>query len=199
MRQRVAAEAARIIAEQGFLDYEGARRKAVARLRVTDRRQWPDNVEIAHALEEYRALFQSMEQPLNLVRLREVALQAMELLSRFSPRLVGAVRDGSAGNHSRVTLHLMADSAKTVAIDLLDRRVFHDTGEVRLRFPDGSIMPRPVLRFVLDDVDVDAVVLELADKSRPPLDPITGKPDRGLAEEEVRALVEAQPRADLGT
>jgi hypothetical protein len=93
----------------------------------------------------------------------------------------------------------MADSAKTVAIDLLNQRVFHDTGEVRLRFPDGSSMPRPVLCFALDDVGIEAVVLDLADKSRPPLDPVSGRPDRGLTVDEVRELVAAQPRVEIGT
>jgi len=199
MRQRVAAEAARIMAEQGFLDYAGARRKAVARLRIADRRQWPDNAEIARALEEYRALFQSDEQPKTLERLRSAAVEAMELLGEFSPHLVGAVRDGSAGEHSKVILHLMADTAKTVAIGLLDRRIHHEVTEARLRFPGGVAGQRPAMRFVLGDVDIEAVVLEPADRSHPPLDPVSGKPDRGLAVGQVRALLRDQSRSEIGT
>lgn len=199
MRQRVAAEAARIIAEQGFLDFDGARRKAVARLRVTDRRQWPDNAEIAQALEAYRAVFQSDGQAATLDRLRRGAVRAMELLIDFSPRLVGPVRDGSAGDHSPVTLHLTADSAKNVAISLLDQQVPLHTDERRLRFADGSILPRPIIRFAVGDVDVEAVLLEPADRSRPPLDPVSGKPDRGLGLKEVKDSVRAQPLADRGT
>lgn len=199
MRQRVAAEAARIIAQQGFLDFDGARRKAVARLRVTDRRQWPDNAEIAVALEAYRAVFQADGRAETLDRLRHGAVRAMELLADFSPRLVGPVRDGSAGDHSPVTLHLTADSAKNVAISLLDHQVPLVTDEKRLRFADGSVLPRPVIRFAVGDVDVDAVLLEPADRSRPPLDPVSGKPDRGLGLEEVRAFLNRQPLAEIGT
>jgi hypothetical protein len=199
MRQRVAAEAARIIAEQGLLDFGGARRKAVARLRVGDRRQWPDNAEIALALETYRAVFQADGQVATLDRLRRGALLAMELLTDFAPRLVGAVRDGSAGDHSPVTLHLTADSAKNVAISLLDQQVPLFTDERRLRFADGSVLPRPVIRFAVGDVDVEAVLLEPADRSRPPLDPVSGKPDRGLGLEDVRASLDPQPLSDSGT
>lgn len=199
MRQRVAAEAARIIAEQGFLDFDGARRKAVARLRVADRRQWPDNAEIAAALEAYRSLFQADGQAATLERLRRVAVRAMEMLQDFSPRLVGAVRDGSAGDHSPVTLHLTADSAKNVAISLLDQQVPLDTDERRLRFADGSVLARPVIRFAVGDVEIEAVLLEPADRSRPPLDPVSGKPDRGLGLEQVRESVGPQPRVDIGT
>lgn len=198
MRQRVAAEAARIIAEQGFLDFDGARRKAVARLRVTDRRQWPDNAEIAEALETYRSVFQAEARPATLERLRRAALQAMEMLADYTPRLVGAVRDGSAGDHSAVTLHLTADSAKNVAISLLDQRLPVVNEEKRLRFADGSVANRPVARFAVDGVDVEAVLLEPADRSRPPLDLLSGKPDRGLTAAELREELARQSRADSG-
>ena len=68
-----------------------------------------------------------------------------------------------------------------------------------VRFADGSVLPRPVIRFAVGDVDVDAVLLEPADRSRPPLDPVSGKPDRGLGLEEVRAFLNRQPLAEIGT
>ena len=200
LRQQLAAEAARIIAEQGFADYDGARRKAAQRLRVNDRRQWPENAEIAEALAAYRALFQVDEREEILRRLRRVALEAMELLADFSPRLVGSVSDGSAGAHSPVTLHLTADSVKTVIIGLLDRSIEHATDERRLRFADGALRSRPLIRFAHEDVEILAVVLEPADRSRPPLDPVTEKPERGLDLRQLRELLaaNAQPRSEMG-
>ena len=199
MRQRVAAEAARIIAELGILDFAGARRKAVARLRVTDRRQWPDNAEITEALERYRALFQSGDRERVLGRLRRAGLQAMDLLADFEPRLAGPVRDGTAGEHSPVLLYLFADSPKNVVIGLLDNGVYADAGERRMRF-SGDHLPqsRPTLRFSVEDVDIEAVLLEPADRSRPPLDPASGRPDLGLAAAAVASLLEDQPRSDSG-
>lgn len=195
----MAVEAARIIAQQGFLDYDGARRKAASRLRVTDRKRWPDNAEIAQELEVYRSVFQAGDRPATLQRLRRSAVRAMELLEAFEPRLVGAVRDGSAGDHSPVVLHATADSAKNVAISLLDQRVAITSDECRLRFSGGDVMARPVIRFVVDDVEIEVVLLEHADRSRPPLDHVSGKPDRGLALDEVRSVLESQPLSEIGT
>ena len=191
LRHRLATEAARIIADQGFADFAGARRKAAERLRVTDRRMWPDNAEIAEALESYRALFQADEQERIQQRLREVALEAMTLLEAFAPRLVGAVGDGSAGVHSPVVLHLTADSPKTVAISLLDQGLDYVSDERQLKFPDGALRARPVIRFARDDVEIQAVVLEPADRSRPPLDPVSGRPVRGIDLKALREMLAA--------
>ncbi len=199
MRQRVAAEAARIIAESGLLDFAGARRKAVARLRITDRRQWPDNAEIASALESYRSLFQSGEREDLLQRLRRGAIRAMVLLADYDPRLVGPVRDGTAAEHTAVTLYLSVEIAKNVVIGLMDHDIFPDAGERRIRY-SGHAAPemRPALRFVVDDVDIEAVLVGDSGHSRPPLDPVSGKPERGLAIDDVRGLLAAQPRSEIG-
>ena len=198
-RRQVAVEAARIIAQQGFIDYDGARRKAASRLRVTDKKCWPDNAEIAQELEVYRSVFQADDRPATLQRLRRSAVRAMELIEEFEPRLVGAVRDGSAGDHSPVVLHATADSAKNVAIRLLDHRVSITSDERRLRLSGGDVMVRPVIRFVVGGVEIEVVLLEHADRSRPPLDHVSGKPDRGLGLDEVRNILESQPLSDVGT
>lgn len=199
LRHRLAAEAARIIADRGFADFDGARRKAAERLRVTDRKLWPDNAEIADELASYRALFQADEQQLIQQRLRAVALEAMGLLEDFAPRLVGAVAEGSAGAHSPVMLHLTADSPKTVAISLLDQGLDYAADERQLKFPDGTLRSRPVIRFAHDDVEIRAVVLEPADRSRPPLDPVSGRPERGMDARALRELLSLQPLSASST
>ena len=123
----------------------------------------------------------------------------MDLLADFEPRLAGPVRDGTAGEHSPVLLYLFADSPKNVVIGLLDNGVYADAGERRMRF-SGDHLPqsRPTLRFSVGDVDIEAVLLEPADRSRPPLDPTSGRPDLGLAAAAVASLLEDQPRSDSG-
>ncbi len=57
IRQRIALEAARIIAGQNYLSIAEARRKVAKRLGRTKRQQLPDNQEIEDALLEYRNCF----------------------------------------------------------------------------------------------------------------------------------------------
>jgi hypothetical protein len=194
----MAAEAARIIAEQDLPDFVGARRKAASRLGVTDRRQWPDDGEIAEALSSYRGLFQEEDHRNTLSALRHVALSAMDTLAEFRPRLIGGVRDGTAGRHSPIRLLLFADSAKDVVIGLLDRGMQVDSDDIRLRFAGGSMEVRPTVRFALDDVLVEAVILAPKDRSRPPLDRISGRADAGIGVEGLRFLLSDHERSAEG-
>ncbi len=96
IRQRIALEAARIIAGQNYLSIAEARRKVAKRLGRTKRQQLPDNQEIEDVLLEYQQLFQSQHQPAELKQLRELASTAMRSLKAFHPLLTGAVLTGSA-------------------------------------------------------------------------------------------------------
>jgi len=118
MRQRLAVEAARIMAEEHLSDFYKAKQKAAARLGATNTRNLPRNDEIERALVEYQRLFRADSQPARLRRLRETALRAMELLARFNPRLVGPVLRGTADEHSEVTLHVFADTSEEIGLFL---------------------------------------------------------------------------------
>ena len=114
-RRVVAQEAARIIVEQGVQDYRLAKTKAAERLGMSDRGSLPRNGEIEEAVAEHLQLFRHDTHSPLLQSLRSAALSAMQMLSPFTPRLVGLVLAGTAGEHSAVNLHLFSDSAEQFA------------------------------------------------------------------------------------
>ena len=101
-RIRVAQEAARLMTEHGIRDFAQAKRKAAERMGVFDEQSMPKNAEIEDALREYQRLFQSDFQPDLLRERRETAVEAMKFFSAFDPRLVGAVLEGTADEHTAV-------------------------------------------------------------------------------------------------
>jgi hypothetical protein len=122
LKTEVAAAAARSIAEEG-LDYASAKRKAWAELGGGTRAALPDNALVEAELRRYFHTFMSEEQPRILAALRGQALRWMKRLAPFDPHLVGAVLNGTAGEHSDLHLHLFADSAKDVEMLLLNAGV----------------------------------------------------------------------------
>jgi hypothetical protein len=64
-----------------------------------------------------------------VAELREIALDAMRTLERFSPYLTGPVLKGIAGPYAEIELQLFPDSVKEVEIFLLDRNVSYATHE----------------------------------------------------------------------
>ncbi len=127
MRARIAATAARIMAEDGIEDFALAKRKAARRLGASEAQALPGNDEIEAELRSYRALYQAEEHPLRIAELRRVALDAMRALQRFNPYLTGPVLKGIAGRYAEIELQLFPESAKDVELFLLDRNLAYTT------------------------------------------------------------------------
>ncbi|MBC3917655.1 hypothetical protein H8L32_09240 [Undibacterium sp. CY18W] len=131
LRAEIAALAARMIAEDGA-DYASAKRKAAKQLLGNQKVKGdvlPDNAQIEQEVREYNELFFGDTQPQRLLQLRQLALELMDELERFHPYLVGAVLNGTAGNHSDIHLHLFADNTKDVAIYLLNKDIQFEVSE----------------------------------------------------------------------
>ena len=77
MRERIAQQAARLIAEDGLQDYALAKIKAARQIGAPDTRNLPNDEEVARALRDYQALYQKDEQSERLHQLRQQALAAM--------------------------------------------------------------------------------------------------------------------------
>jgi hypothetical protein len=130
-RARIAAAAARLMAEDGIDDFALAKRKAARQLGAVDSQALPGNDEIEAELRAYLALYQAEEHPQRVAELRQIALDAMRALERFNPYLTGPVLKGIAGPYAEIELQLFPDSVKEVEIFLLDRNVPYTTSEGR--------------------------------------------------------------------
>ncbi len=133
MREQLAHQAAKLIAEGDITDYAFAKRKAARQLGAPDTQHLPSNQEVDEALHAYRALYQHDSHPDILRQLREDALGVMRLLASFHPYLTGSVLSGTAGEHSDVNLMLFSDDAKAVLLFLLNQDIEFEDGEWKVR------------------------------------------------------------------
>jgi hypothetical protein len=191
VRRRLAFEAARLLADDPGLDPDRARRKAAGRMGVGDNRHWPSNAEVLAALAEEQRLFRP-RQPDALLALRRQALTAMRRLTRFRPRLVGPVLDGSADRTTRVRLHLFAETPDEVLLDLWEQHIPWEQRERWLRYADGSRIAHPAVRFVAGGVAMELVVLPLRALANPPLSPVSERPERGADADHLARLLEGE-------
>jgi hypothetical protein len=159
MRTRIAAAAARIMAEDGVDDFALAKRKAARQLGAVDTQALPRNDEIEAELRAYRALYHADEHARVIVQLRRVALDAMLSLERFHPYLTGPVLKGTAGAYAEIDLQLFPDSAKDVEISLLDRGISFTTHEAR-RYSGDRAHAVSVITLVWDSVPVRLSVFD---------------------------------------
>lgn len=176
LRTQIAQQAALLMIESGVRDYQSAKRKAAAHLGVVEAHQLPGNDEIEQAIGVHQRLFRSDDQPRHLEVLRVAAAQAMNLLARFNPRLVGPVLHGTADHHSAVSIHLFADTSEEVSLFLMERGIPYELAERRVRPTLDSTEYYPALRFVADEVPFELVVFPADGVRQSPLSPVDGRP-----------------------
>ena len=163
MRLRIAAAAARIMAEDGVDDFALAKRKAAKQLGAPESEALPGNDEVEAELRAYRALYQPEEHSERIVELRRIALDAMRALERFSPYLTGPVLKGTAGPYAEIELQLFPESAKEVELFLLERRIAYATQEGK-RFSGDRKHAMSVLSLVWDEAPLRLSVFDPRDE-----------------------------------
>lgn len=186
MRRRIAHAAARMLAEDGSLDYGSAKRKAARQLGAPDSNNLPDNLQIEEALRSYQALYQADETRTQLTLLRQVAIEYMERLAAFDPHLTGPVLNGTAGRYTDINLQLFTDDQKDVEFLLMRQASPYQTGEQRAPDAAGRAYPR----FIIDDprAPVDVVVYPAAELRNMKRLQADGSPRR-LRLPQVRSLI----------
>lgn len=148
LRAQLAQAAARLIAEHGMADWSAAKRKAARELGAPERAALPGDDEIEDALVEYQALFGGERHRAMLRTRRTEAIVWLRNLARFDARLVGAVAEGWATEHSDIRIELCADDPKAVELALLNAGVDYrtmptrnadDAHELYVETPQGGV------------------------------------------------------------
>jgi hypothetical protein len=191
LRLALAQEAARVMAEHGIRDFLAAKRKAAERFGVVDSAVLPKNTEIEAALAQYQRLFGAESHAQLLLSQRSVAVQAMHCLAEFAPRLVGSVLSGTATAHCDVQLHIFADTAEAVLMNLMERSIPHEVTERRVKMNAERVLAYPAVRFALDDQAIEATVFPADGIRQAPVSPVDGRPMRRASIAEVEALIDA--------
>jgi hypothetical protein len=180
------------MAEHGIDDYAFAKKKAAARLGVSELGALPTNVEIDDALAEYQRLFVADDHFDLLSAQRRCAIAAMQLLQAFNPRLVGPVLGGTATAHQTITLHVFADSVEQISLELLDRKVPYRLMEQRVRVTAERHQQCAVFCLNYLEFEIEAIVFPEDGIRQAPMSASDGRPMRRGTLKEVQALLAAQ-------
>ena len=188
-RRRLAHEAARLMVEGGIRDFHQAKLKAANRLGIHDDASLPRNREIEEALREYQRLFAGESHTAGLRTRREAAARALTFFESFSPRLVGAVLDGTADANSPVHLHLHSDDPDAVARFLEEHRIPAESRSRRLRMDRERVADLPVWIFSAEDLSFDITVLPHDALRQAPLSNVDEKPMKRASATQLRQLL----------
>ncbi|WP_437279954.1 nucleotide-binding enzyme [Sorangium sp. So ce375] len=182
LRARIAAEAARLMYEEGVDQYFTAKRMAAKRIlgRVEGRRaryrpaDLPSNGEIREALLAFAERAEGSQRTRRLFALRIVALEAMRALAPFSPRLIGSVSTGHIRRGSDVDLHVFP--ADEEALERHVRALGWTFDRERVTIQKGGELREYVHYHVADAAPLELTVYAPRDLRTRPRSSTDGKP-----------------------
>lgn len=186
MRARIAAAAARLMAEDGVDDFALAKRKAARQLGASDTQSLPGNDEVEAELVAYQSLYQGDEQRERIRTLRAIALELMRELDEFRPYLSGPVLRGTAGRYADIDLQVYTDDLKSLELFLLNRNIGYDVSVQRGGDEAG---PLEVLHLEWDGVAVNLAIYPANDERRVLRNSPMGRPIERANLNAVAALV----------
>jgi len=196
-RLEIAVQAARLLAEDGSMDYFSAKQKAVKICGANNRLDLPTNLEIETQLKIFQSLDDPAERRALLHDMREDALRVMQLFEQFDPMLVGAVLEGTAVDNSPIEIHIFADSVKEVAIFLLGEKIPFESLDQTLRLNKHEAFDVPVLQLYMEEREIMLSVLEYKMLRQKPISPISLRPMARANIKKVKSLLEGASGCDL--
>jgi len=114
-RMRVAREAAVLLYTSQEKEYKQAKNKAAQTLGV---RMLPSNLEVAEEVDKIANETEGSSRRERLLQMRKDALQIMEALEKFHPRLIGSVWRGTAHRNSDIDIEAFTSSPEAVVAQL---------------------------------------------------------------------------------
>jgi hypothetical protein len=193
IRGLIAAEAARLMYEDGVREYRDAKRKAAKPFgpekALSLGSHLPSNAEIH---EELARLIASNEQdllPERLLKLRMTALSYLDLFDQFTPYLVGSVLSGAVTSRSDIDIHLFADSVEVVEDLLRGRGIYFQTETVPIR--KGGVITDYTHIYLEDGgTEIECSVYPVDQRRNRTVSSITRKPMERASASRLRRLIE---------
>ena len=186
------------MAAEGLSDFHAAKRKAADRLMLPQAKNLPANREVEAALQQYLKLFHAERVTTDLRQLRRVAVEAMQFLDIYEPRLVGPVLSGSITPGCEIQIHLSADTPEEVALTLQEHGIPFEHTKRRTRFGGDRYENLPAYRFSADGAVIELCVFDRRSIRETPISPVDGKPMRRANLREIRDLLKQEPLAARG-
>ena len=195
LRDLVAFEAAKLLYNGEYKEYIDAKRAAAESLKTSI---LPSNHEVALKILEYALEVEGEDYWRRLRELREEALEVMENLSEFNPRLVGSVWRGIIKPRSDIDIEVDSEDLEGV------KRKIDESGYEILGV-EGINVPEPLRHGSLWRIkvrsgrghEIEIILKEHSSYLNPPRCDIFGDPKKGLNISELRKVLREMPTALL--
>lgn len=180
-------ECAKLMYHEGVTQYYTAKRIAAKRICKNGNQYFPSNADISEAVYQLSLQDHEFDQGDILFRMRMKALEMMQILKEFSPRLIGSVSTGKIKRCSDIDLHVFCDDIEILVIFLNEENISFEQQEVMIMKGNKPKLFQHV--YILNEFNIELSVYdnnELRVVSRSSTD---GKPIVRLSQTKLEALI----------
>jgi len=191
LRRKVAREAALLLYTLQEKEYRQAKERAAKNLGA---RILPSNFEVAEELDKIADDYEGSGRIERLIKLRREALNIMEDLSQYHPRVIGSVWRGTANKNSDIDIEVFSSNPNSI-LDELRRRDYRIVGvETSKKEVNGEVESSTHIYVKLQSGDeAEIIIRKPADIDKVRLCEIYGDPIKGLTITELRRVLEEDP------
>ncbi|MCJ8312769.1 MAG: nucleotidyltransferase [Saccharospirillaceae bacterium] len=182
-------ECAKLMYFEGVKQYYDAKKIASKRICNNSMKYLPSNGEISEQVYQLSLQDSEFDHFDTLLKMRLKAIEYMEKLNTFSPRLIGSVSTGKIKQTSDIDLHVFCDEIELLLMHLNDNKITYELKEVLIQSGNKQVLYQHV--YLFDAFDIELSVYpenELRVTTRSSTD---GKPIKRLSLAKVQSLIEA--------
>jgi len=191
LRKRAAREAAILLYTSQEKEYKQAKKRAAKTLGI---RILPSNLEVAEELDKIAEEKEGPSRRERLFQMRKEALQIMESLRDFNPRLVGSVWRGTAHQNSDIDILVYSQDPKSVLGQLQEKKYKITGSEWRSVTKRGKKESSFHIHVVLSSgYEVEVVVRDLEKRGRSEKCEIYGDAVTGLSHPQLQKVLKEKP------
>ena len=176
LKDMIAQEAAKIIAEKGIQQFGQAKFKAAENLNAMDNGCLPSNSDIEKKLIEYYQLFQTDVHLDHIKSLRKIALDIMHIFDNYQIYLVGPVANGTANVASAINFHIASEDESEIIQTLTKNDLTHKPYDRKIKFNEKTIKLVNGIKTIYKNTDIELTIFNHKEIRHAPLSRIDNKP-----------------------
>ena len=176
LKDMIAQEAAKMIAEKGIEQFGQAKFKAADNLNVMNNGCLPSNSDIEKKLIEYYQLFQTDVHLDHILSLRKIALDIMHIFDNYQIYLVGPVANGTANVASAINFHIASEDESEIIQTLTKNDLTHKPYDRKIKFNEKTIKLVNGIKTIYKNTDIELTIFNHKEIRHAPLSKIDNRP-----------------------
>lgn len=190
LRKKAAREAALLLYTMQEKEFKQAKEKAA---RILGLRIMPTNFEVAEELDAIADEYEGVERRNRLMRMRKEALEMMELLKEFNPKVIGSVWRGTVNKNSDIDIVVFSQNGDHVISVLREKGFKIARIALASAVKNGSEAILHIFVKLPSNDEVEIVVKSPEDMYKEEICEIYGDLKRGLSIDQLREVLEKNP------